>query len=121
MVGSKSFLAAPLLCLFLPLRLRLDSHDLVDPEVVEDIEERLLTLFEPGLPLKRTNNNNVKNRKSVDKFKWVCYDGTRNQVEIKIHHHTKKNFTGIKINLESELEQQNTHIRQNVSYTFTIR
>ena len=53
--GSKSFLAAPLLCLFLLLRLRLDSHDL-EPVVVvdeEDIDnERLLTLFELGLPLK---------------------------------------------------------------------
>ena len=52
------------MCRFLPLRLRLDSHDLVDPEVVEDIEERLLTLFEPGLPLKRTNNKNVQNRQT---------------------------------------------------------
>ena len=55
--GSKSFLAAPLLCLLLPLRLRLDSHDLepaaaAEAEVIDEvIEERLLRLFEPGLAL----------------------------------------------------------------------
>ena len=55
--GSKSFLAAPLLCLLLPLRLRLDSHDLepvAEAEVIDEvIDERLLRLFEPGLPLER--------------------------------------------------------------------
>ena len=54
--GSKSFLAAPLLCLLLPLRLRLDSHDLEPPpaeaEVIDEVmDERLLRLFEPGLAL----------------------------------------------------------------------
>ena len=64
--GSKSFLAAPLLCLLLPLRLRLDSHDLEPPpaeaeaEVIEEvIEERLLRLFEPGLALERWTGGRV--------------------------------------------------------------
>ena len=53
---SKSFLAAPLLWRLLPLRLRLDSHDLepAEAEVIDEvIDERLLRLFEPGLPLER--------------------------------------------------------------------
>ena len=53
-VDSNSFLAAPLFwrCLLL-FRLRLDSHDL-DPDAEEDSDERLFTLFDPGLLLKRT-------------------------------------------------------------------
>ena len=62
--GSKSFLAAPLLCLLLPLRLRLDNHDLEPPpaeaEVIDEvIEERLLRLFEPGLALERWTGGRV--------------------------------------------------------------
>ena len=52
---SKSFLAAPLLwrCLLL-FRLRLDSHDREPAPDAEESDERLFTLFDPGLLLKQT-------------------------------------------------------------------